>query len=1731
MSPHDAEGGRRPPEKRDWRSGGKVDPSTTQRPWEQNQDKDLAAEANRKNRKRRVKALIFSGLALLLLGLLIAYMWPRPVTPVIAAVVTEYEYPVPPNAWALEDFERLTASGEAGPFWSRSDLAFHKPTLGDSRDSALEALDNQFEELRVKGLGRKIVVVYLAAHGVVDPKGEPCLLLSTPDPDDPDAMAWLPVRDLLEKLHDAAQGATVFLMLDSNRFTRAWGLGVFYNGFAERLRQVTSRAASDGIENVWVLNSTSEGEIGHVAPLQFGGSVFGYFVHRGLHGYDDAPGDDSAVTIREFRDYVRKGVARWTRDHRFDIQRPLFLPEVAEDDKRLDQSLAYRESEPDANVGDPKVYERFEEAAEPHWNRLAKLWPRYEAENAGDAPLPSSRLKIANWERLQARLLYWEQAMLAGKAYESRLPDLAPLFEELERTPQAPLIPGQGDTVERRRRGASLLEDAPPASDALLGSDAGAAELANEIERSLDDDPMARKLLDLAAVAPYQARFEAAWRWLSKHASLQPKDLSKAVEFVGRPTLETDTRNIEPVEWRWVRMLARWASIDSDAESLRKSLDWRRKAEQAAAPADPRVVEFIKPLVASADIDRRLAEDRLLVGPNADYRHPADDALAKYDQALRWSQVLAHALQARDEALVLTPVAIEWATQRPDLYRDWETASASQEEVEHRERWLRQARDLANEARNLEKLFDEARGAMAKSDPSSIADRPDWLVGIEKQTQTLDQAITIARAEFESEIQQAGSGITAATGAEKLRRLEGLLAISATPDRQALWRTWIGSDDAGQRDTTSGGEVDPATGDVADKRANRFREDMAAWKVFPAGWLFEDGPIEIPAPPISNDSIADESRIASEIRELASAGARWRAVVAQAIDSRDENDDAKKPSLTALDFATRSRAAFCAAVDSRRDPSPADAPPERRWREAWSRALAWQAYRAIDDGWGNGASFAPGEMGDPRPYFDRVASNYLGAAKQLPRESEEETRAWDELEQRLAERKQVIDQGLLGLWVAGSRPNNDATDPATSASVPAIVLSAADAKSFPTWTKLTAAPGLGSGEMALFARSPDGSSPALARSVAATAGARMAVPLPGDTEAQETTVQRGAAPAGGWEIAAIFRDHLARRPFDLIEPKAGRAIVNRSREQPTRVTVKGDDRDPGAVVFVLDCSGSMGDDKVPKKNWPMTKARDALEIILQDLSLNGKYRAGLWLFGHRRGRKNGKPTWREKWGADDANIQYANDIQEVVELVGPTGALTRLDATTFPQFKRKLDNVDATGGTPLYAAMLEAMRSLGQGGLGGKPKRLVVLTDGENEEHPKNSNVILAALANIPGLEVELIGFGNAAGGAALPDLADKSKNRIHYSPLKKIDDLRDRLRQLLGIYGFQVVAHYPDGSNETGKELKLNSRHEISARDGAWADRYEVKLVGKDVKKSLRLKMGECPELYLKEGAGAPRLIHKRYAEDEDPLDDSRAVVRALVSPFSLGDSTLADPMTMEAIRVAWHRPAVEGNGARFRISFQNENTEEFSPRPEETWIEITPMPTPEDQSEGAPYFFHDAPFEAERSAPVVNCLAQDWPTSARRARLDIWTKMKKTDPDSASEGKDWRTVRVEKVDEGLEANPSLTLRPAAGVEIGFGVVVEQSGDNPVRVRVIEYHADLKSLIDHPVRVSLDGAPTQIERVYHYDLKQVEHAFDFQGLSADQVRRRMLHLITRDAWAKDAAIIRGDPKMIAEGW
>lgn len=616
-----------------WRGRQSVrqESETVRHQWQRGAQNEPASADQKRRNRFRLQLGFFAALALAGLAFLLSHLlFSPPLTPVIVISGGEYQFPVPPNAWAAEDVAGLMQLDRHSLRVSR--LSDATPN-GAMPNEILRALRNELAPLVESN--SETVVLYFNMHGVVrvDENGAtPCLMPAAASHLDPSE--WLPLPAVLDVLKSELPArANKLIVLDAHRVDVDFDLGVLRSDFAARVAQMLKR---DDTTNLAVLCAAGEGERSWWSP-QLAGSTFGHYLQRGLRGEADSD-RNRQVTTRELGDYLGRHVDGWARRNRGARQRPQLL---SGGNGRNEFNVAWV-----ASPGDNGTAATAREASVTA-SELDALWAardRSQRYLLRGAAVGGLRIHPAAWRRLEQKLAWLETAAQSGHEYSA---------------------------VAVRVR--DELQQAFPADPE---DPQGLRDYLNAFQIARDGDlPATLKLHSLATTAylggaPVATlrKARAAYREFADQPT--PDSLAAAVDQLEQMEREDELPRL--VETEFLRSLRdNQAQLPwDDPDRLQRIALNRIHAEDAAVPADERALYWFRPAVATVDHLRRLSEDRLTAstaGQPADFARLAEQRLAQipYEGDLTVQKPLSsvlHALAARDRAFGDIAELAQWST-------------------------------------------------------------------------------------------------------------------------------------------------------------------------------------------------------------------------------------------------------------------------------------------------------------------------------------------------------------------------------------------------------------------------------------------------------------------------------------------------------------------------------------------------------------------------------------------------------------------------------------------------------------------------------------------------------------------------------------------------------------------------------------------------------------------------------------------------------------------------------------------------------------------------------------------------------------------------------------------------------------------------------------------------------------------------------------------------------------
>jgi hypothetical protein len=1656
----------------------------------------LVSRTENPNRMRyRLKLGIAAAALLLLVGFYVVYVFFGPQnTPLLLVGIYDYADPLPPNAWTREDFERFQATFTSDGAASGQNVRIYSDLgerLWKNAGDALAALSMKLQDpsMRPGGPGRDAVLIYLSGHGVLDADGRPCLLLAT---DHGGANVWQPQLSQLQQLPTVAledvfdtvqksykEGVKKIVLLDCSRVQSNPRFGILENGFTAALKALPIHD-----ENLFVLCSADEGQAGWTLPDR-GASAFGYYVCKGLAGRaDDAGNKDEIVTLDELEKYVRKQVSEQVQGRYLVDQTPILL--TAQDAEKSAETTRLAWWRPESQSDEARGF-----APPVPWEQVDALWSVHEKlKDSGNGRITESTRQwrktfgleadppafyrgadLLSWEAFQQGLLRLELLNDAGSEYADDARRLAgevlkPLADELQRQ------------ADENHLSPSLA----------LRKVITTPVVEQQVKRFIDgpvtdnDKEAFNKLLK----EKYPPRAKAAWqRWLAWAQSRQaaaPADFTRTFALLPEQTGESgaDDAVCEPVEISFLHLLSlpQYAPAElgqGEALALRSAILSRDLAETAAwANDDVRAHYAIERLVAQGDQARRQAEDHLFIQPSAlnATGQVWDAAREPYRQALTLAVELSDALDLRDQAFQELPYLAQWLVLRQETDAD---RSAVTDEIH-------KCRDLLGQTKALADAIDRVMAKTIKSDaPADAETASRFAKELEADRQTLAQLRENMRRGLDEIVafhRRAISDARLAAAPDVLnpRRIRDLLTtpLLTGDERRELRETVLTS-----RRNIQALQSKPADGE---------QQKPMALTDHPLLALFGE-----------TSTLANQAdRLPGKIRSILQD--RFRALQPTGDEPAAATKREDRLKLTAADRESRNFAVVWTLSPAYREPEKQLGDPLGTLAEFdLHHAVLWQARRALDDFWGNEG------RGPEKWYFAALADLALREARRLG--PGERSAAYDAVNDQLIERRQVA-----RTWAEFN--------------VPSVQLPPAGDRSGFVEVKPTIqiASGVPAGHAALFAeKEPIAMRPAETKDWHSRLDIA-AAPLQKGLDAIDFQLP-ATKPTGDvqeYPLGLFYRGHVRPAKLVISVQKPGQQyVLNRTPPPPPRIMVKGTQGDTGAVSFIFDCSGSM--QNAFHGVVPMTVAKTVLEQTLEELADAGTYRVSLWLYGHRLGwdDKKKKVVTRceflnvnpaqagipPRWCQPETMLMSEDVAREWP--FDPNGT-PKLTSQRYAEIQQLLGSVQGFGVTPLFYSIVKAVQEDPNLKVTTAPRRLIVLTDGLNNVNAyyqkprktyKPQDVVSAMGEDGRGVKLHVVGFGEVT--AAAGDVETNPEAREWrkvlptigtYHEIRNLEEssFNELLRQLIGLQRYAVT----QSGRVQAKPITERLNRQVVLSDNNGRQQYDVRVVGSRQAHELTLEGGEAIDLFVADAQSSnPRLVHQRY--------------RTEMQASAMASNPDAAAANAEKFFVGFHQPQRLTGFTLFPISIQNDNEAEFSPRPAEAWIEITPVgAAPPD--EVRPLVFYDLEFESGRPVPVLLCRAMNWPPEARRARIDLFFKMQRTDT----------ALRFPVRDvEGRKETPELDLRLASGGKVQFTVSVSPAPEyNGARITVIERCAKLADL--HQAKVEIETPANSVRRqsFHSADKHEVHHEFIYSGKVTDELMDYRLRITSREDLRRGAA-------------
>jgi len=1633
-------------------------------------------ELRRRRFRRRMRASAFTAAAILLVAAWIYWVWRIPVrTPVLVLTLTNYPAPIPPNAWAQEDARHWPTAA------SDSNLLGSTVRAGSGGAADVEALLAAVRRARPGGPNKDVVLVYVSAHGVVNSEGEPCLLLP-PAAGRPagelwhlDEKRWLPVRRLLADLSAhrptprwnwfrPARETKLVLFLDAHRLANCWPLGLATNPFAAALRRtVAELVEARKTPGVYVVAAADEGEAA-LTSARHGRSAFAAYVQLGLQG---AAAQQRHVTLLGLQNYLRSAVDAWAITARASHQRPVLLPAIRTD---RDFPLAHAATPPPDPQADrpPKPAVPWEDV-NALWDFLANHQPWLENPRG-----LATRGRWLQWVHLRNQLLRLEQLNQAGQAYRQEAIDLLATCSTLRQKMQSFSLPGQVPSL--------LLARAwDPELDQTVSGDADRVRgFLQKIAQALPDEQLAEAYAEVRSIS-LEAWVAAIWQW-SQQPDRTADELRQALSRLDGATRSAAAGMPWAEEWL-LRMLfapQRGEHAEYPAGLLppgvpatwwQALLACRQQGQAAAALADPRAALFLQPAYAGPDEAQRRGLDLLFCGDGQAVA--ACQAAARgYAEARQRAEQLEQAWLACDWATADLPWYGQASLQEPEaaasaeteagLAAGWETWNAFRASAGR-------VADLARQERTLLRQLDEA-AARSLAGEAWNEEEPPWN-NLLSRSQQLQRRLTELRARYDAWLGELEEWSAHALA----RRAWGeVLSLPLALQGRGAWRARY----------QKALEREPEF-QVRPRRRQAEQQDQrqpASRRPTPEAPLMALLGLE-PTGGAQTQMYQNAARIRSELRQ------RWR----QAWPSASQSSEAVPLPQDAAEarraIADAARPVREAAVLWGVAPAAAEDPIARLFQFDWHLVLLWHGRRALEDFW------LVRDAASSGPAFQRLARRFIDAADNILGSSGDASRA---LRERLRQAERAA-QDLARL------------------DLPSEVLVDNEQKTFELDVSVSLAQDLPSpGQAAIFALAILNAAPSPDTPLAARAS--LSIPLAQSPQVKK--LQAEARPAQ-WVTALVYRGYVKEAPFTVRGPGTALEVVYRPAPVlPAAVYVEGEAaRDP-IIVFIFDYSASMNE-PAPGNKKRIDYARQAMLDVLGDLAQPGRYDVGLWLYGHRVGKRTG--TGERHWRVP-AEVQASlerqgiwpnNDVEEVI-------APRRLNAQSYGAFEAALSPQLGWGVTPLYQAMTQAMEKgfPSPEEVGNRPRWLVVVTDGVNEVDQLQGQPPLPRAYSLADVEAALVRDAQryqeplrlcmvfcapppsepekAAQYAQLKRLADSAERGRQFVERPEADQIINALRDSLGLREFVLLEESATvGQRERGRAPLGTAVRVPPPFASDMRFRVELASLPQVAPAPLILLGGEAIRLYAERRGTSWMLRHRRYPTAGEDVVLLPAEREHVSNPWAHPQ----EPLQPAAFYVAVHDVKREGRGRRFRVSVQNDDGSRFSPRPAQMLALLHPSPLDRRTDALGTFFFCDLDVEPGQPVPILSFHAANWPAGVRRAVLDLWFRMAQAQPT--------RELSVGELErDGCE------LAGEAGQKLLYNVQIAAEPAGGFAVVLLEKQPQAADGDWYPVLVEFAAGdlspPTAIVRRYFPESRSAQHRFVFPDVATpDELRPRRIRLTT----------------------
>ncbi|WP_182869883.1 vWA domain-containing protein [Rhodopirellula sp. JC639] len=560
-------------------------------------------------------------------------------TPMVVLSAAEYTWPLPPNAWAKEDFERLsvmdgetiTVRGDGDPIFKAADF--------------YQRLER--EVARAQGQSRRLpLIVWVSLHGIAD-RGDESIRLIPPKASPTDPQSWIDVHELLDRIEPLGADRKALLILDCNRMPVNWNIGLRANQFAEKVQAAFTQRVAENKTTVdlAVMLSAGPDETSYVSA-DLAGSVFGHYLQLGLAGAADQVSHhgngDGWVDLGELHRYVQTQVNWWARQSRGDRQTPVLMKVHADSNFHLARSLNPERLNP--LIRRPTLSRPGPSISDA---QLDSLWRSLDEIRAQQL----YRSEPIAFRDVEHSLLWLEQLATAGKGYQTLakrtfnrvVGEIKAMETRIARLPQSPTYPNAYSLVSGNR---------PPLPRALRVHSLPLAEFFGT--QDVTSSTQLRDRLQEFSTQPNAELLSSVRADLEKLATSDYRSTQFARML---------NRYQTPGLWQQADVLGKLLTIQAEIE------DRSVPRDEDGIPADLRVHRWTRWLLGPAESWRRTAEDRVILRQQEGLAESIQETQSRYSASMDALATAITASRISDRAMAVAPYYAQWIA-HPDRASD-----------------------------------------------------------------------------------------------------------------------------------------------------------------------------------------------------------------------------------------------------------------------------------------------------------------------------------------------------------------------------------------------------------------------------------------------------------------------------------------------------------------------------------------------------------------------------------------------------------------------------------------------------------------------------------------------------------------------------------------------------------------------------------------------------------------------------------------------------------------------------------------------------------------------------------------------------------------------------------------------------------------------------------------------------------------------------------------------------